>query len=63
MKRCIVQFNDGGYCNIVADQLKIGGEDNDAFLVYDRGQLVGYFDARMVLSAYISEMKSGANNG
>ena len=63
MKRCIVQFNDGGHCNIIADKLVIGGDDNDTFFVYDCGQLVGYFDMRMVLCAYISEMKSGVNNG
>ena len=61
MKRCIVQFNDGGHCNIIADKIQIGGEDEDFIFVYDCGRLVGMFDLRMVLCAYISESKGGVN--
>lgn len=59
MKRCIVQFNDGGFCNIAADSIRLGGEDEDVIFVYSMSQLVGLFDVRMVLCAYISETKTG----
>ena len=57
MKRCIVQFRDGSYCNIKADTLRISETDDNIILASVGDDLVGAFDMSAVLSLYLSEMK------
>ena len=54
MKRFTAFFNDGTHCNIQATRMEL---KDDAILVYDGAELVGYFDVSTVCGAHLSERK------
>lgn len=54
MKRFTAIFNDGTHCNIPATRMEL---KDDAILVYNETELVGYFDVSTVCGAHLSEKK------
>ena len=57
MNKCIVQFKDGSYCNLVAD-LIINGEDGYV-QVWNDQRMVGIFLLTETKAIYTTEKKGG----
>ena len=52
MKRAIVKFKDGGYCNIEADYIDF---DDKYISIHLGNKIMGIFALECILAAYISE--------
>ena len=52
MKKAIIKFLDGGYCNLVADRLDY---DDKYISVFNGNTLVGLYNIERLEAAYISE--------
>jgi hypothetical protein len=52
MKRAIVKFQDGGYCNIEADYIDA---DDKYISVHLGDKIMGIFELEYIKAAYISE--------
>lgn len=52
MKRCVVKFRDGGFCNIEANLLV---REEGIVFVFDATSLVGAFDLGYIDAIYLTE--------
>ena len=55
MKRAVVKFQDGGYCNLEADYIDY---DEKYISIHLGNKIVGVFALEFVVGAYISESSS-----
>lgn len=58
MKRAVVKFQDGGYCNLEADYIDA---DDKYISIHLGNKIVGIFEFDYIKAAYISE-QVGSNN-
>ena len=56
MKRCVVQFTGGEFCNIEADRL-VAASDEHIIMAMKGEEIVGVFDLGCVLALYLSEVR------
>lgn len=57
MKRCVVQFTGGEFCNIEADRLVAAPSDEHIIMAMKGEEIVGVFDLGCVLAIYLSEVR------